>query len=175
MNDLQEPVKRPLGMTIFLVLSLINAVFQIFSSLFTYLFMPAMKELLETGQLEEQLEVFMPTIDEEMADAVMNNITTQLSVQPVYYLLLGLLFIGSLVGVLKMFKLQRLGFHIYSISQMLILIVQVAFLYSKQAHNPFFNEFLTTLMFILFYHLCFKRIEFMENANGSNNNTDQPQ
>ena len=162
MNNIEEPVKRPWGMTLFLVLSLINAIFQIFSSIFTYLFMPVMRELLENGQLEEQLQLFMPSMDEAMRQSVMDNLANQLAVQPGYYLLIGVLFIGSLVGVLKMFKLQRLGFHVYSLSQLLILIAEVAFIYSKQPENPFFNEFLTTVMFILFYHLCFKRIEYMQ-------------
>ena len=162
MNNIEEPVKRPWGMTLCLVLSLINAIFQIFSSIFTYLFMPVMRELLENGQLEEQLQLFMPSMDEAMRQSVMDNLANQLAVQPGYYLLIGVLFIGSLVGVLKMFKLQRLGFHVYSLSQLLILIAEVAFIYSKQPENPFFNEFLTTVMFILFYHLCFKRIEYMQ-------------
>ena len=162
MNDLQEPVKRPWAMTFLLVLSFLNAVSQILRSLFTYLFMPVMKEMLENGQLEEQIQLLMPTMDEATLDAVLDNLTIQLSVQPIYYLLIGLLFVGSLVGVIKMFKLQRIGFHIYSIAQLLILIVDVVFIYSKQAHNPFFNEFLMTLLFILFYHLSFKRIELMQ-------------
>jgi hypothetical protein len=159
MNDIQEPVRRPVGMTILLVLSLINALFQIFSSIFTYLFMPFMKEMMESGQLEEQLQLFMPNMEEAMRQTMLDNLATQIGVQPIYYLLIAVLFIGSLVGVLKMFKLQRIGFHIYSISQMLILITQVAYIYSKESQSPFFNEFLMTLMFILLYHLYFKRIE----------------
>lgn len=165
MNEIQEPARRPVGMTILLVLSLVNAIFQIFSSIFTYLFMPLMRELMDNGQLEEQLELFMPTIDDTARQAVLDNLATQLEVQPLYYLLIGVLFIGSLVGVLKMFKLQRLGFHIYSIAQFLILIVEVAFVYSKQAQNPFFNEFLMTIMFILLYHLYFKQMESKKNAS----------
>ena len=159
MNEIQEPVRRPVGMTILLVLSLINALFQIFSSIFTYLFMPFMKEMMESGQLEEQLQLFMPNMEEAMRQTMLDNLATQIGVQPIYYLLIAVLFIGSLVGVLKMFKLQRIGFHIYSISQMLILIAQVAYIYSKESQSPFFNEFLMTLMFILLYHLYFKRIE----------------
>ena len=58
-----------------------------------------------------------------------------------------------------------MGFHIYSISQLLILIAEVAFVYSKLPQNPFFNEFLSTVMFILIYYLFFKRIEFMRNQS----------
>ena len=74
-------------------------------------------------------------------------------------MLTALLYVGSLIGVIKMFKLQRTGFHVYSISQMLILIVSVICIYSKQGTDGFFNEFLMTVMFILIYHLYLKRIE----------------
>lgn len=155
-------------MTILLVLSLINAIYQLFSSLFTYLFAPMMREMLDSGQFEESLRLFMPNADDSMVETMMDNIATQLSVNPNYYLILFVLFLGSLIGVIKMFKLQRLGFHIYSISQFLILISGVVFIHSKQAQGSFFNEFLTTILFILIYHLYFKRIEFQKQQLNQN-------
>lgn len=166
---IEEPVKRPVGMTILLVLSLINAIYQLFSSLFTYLFGPMMREMLENGQFEDSFRMFMPNADEATFEAMMDNIATQLAVNPNYYLILFVLFLGSLIGVIKMFKLQRLGFHIYSISQFLILIARVAFIHSKQAQGSFFSEFVTTLLFILIYHLYFKRIEFQEQQLNQDN------
>lgn len=163
MNEIPNQVQRPVGMTILLVLSLINAIYQIVASIITFFFMPMMKVMMENGQFEELMENFMPTIDPAMLETLTTNLSVQLSVSPFYYLLLAALYVGSLVGVLKMFKLQRLGFHIYSISQLLILIAEVAFVYAKLPQSPFFNEFLTTLLFILIYHLFFKRIEFMQN------------
>ena len=162
---IEQPIKRPIGMTILLVLSLINAIYQMFSSLFTYLFGPMMKEMLAEGQFEDAFRTFMPNIDDATFEAMMDNVTTQLSVNPSYYLILFILFLGSLIGVIKMFKLQRLGFHIYSISQMLILIAGVAYIHSNQVQGGFFSEFITTLMFILIYHLYFKRIEFQQQLN----------
>lgn len=166
---IEQPVKRPVGMTILLVLSLINAIYQLFSSLFTYLFAPVMREMLENGQFEDSLRLFMPNADEAAFETVMNGITMQLELNPTYYLILFVLFLGSLIGVIKMFKLQRTGFHIYSISQLLILIAGVVFIYSKQAQSGFFSEFLTTLFFILIYHLYLKRIEFQERQLNQNN------
>ncbi|MBR4391886.1 MAG: hypothetical protein IKT08_07275 [Bacteroidales bacterium] len=166
MNDpTQTPIKRPVGMTILLVLSLLNALLQIFSSFFIYLFLPTLKELLEDGDLETMFQTTMPGVDTSMMETMMDNLTVQLSVNPVYFILICLLYVASLIGVLRMFKLQRIGFHIYSISQMLILVAEVVFLYSKQPQNPFFNEFLMTILLIFIYHLFFKRIEMTSAQN----------
>ena len=166
---IEQPIKRPLGMTILLALSLINAVYQMFSSLFIYLFAPIMREMLDNGQFEETFRLFMPNADEATLEVVMSGITAQLEANPLYYIILFVLFLGSLIGVIKMFKLQRLGFHIYSISQLLILIAGVAFIHANQAQGNFFSEFITTLLFILIYHLYFKRIEFQQQQSNNNN------
>lgn len=157
----QNPIKRPVGMTILLVLSLLNAIYQSLSSVILYIFSPTMKEMLDNGMMEESLRQFAPTMDSTMFEAVMENFSVQLAVNPVYYLIMFVLFIGSLTGVLLMFKLQRLGFHIYSISQLLMLIANVVYVVPNQVQNTFFNEFLITLMFILIYHMYLKRIELL--------------
>lgn len=165
MYEIEPQAKRPVGMTILLVLSLLNAIYQIISSIFIFFLMPVMKEMMENGQFEDLWESYFPSLDPSMVETLSTNLSTQLSVSPYYYLLLAVLYAGSLAGVLRMFKLQRIGFHIYSISQLLILIAEVAFIYSKLPQNPFFNEFLMTVLFILIYHLYFKRIEFMQNQS----------
>ncbi|MBO6026351.1 MAG: hypothetical protein J6P73_03815 [Bacteroidales bacterium] len=154
-----QPVKRPVGMTFLLVLSILNACLQIFSNLFMYITMPVMKTMTDNGELEDAFAPFFSMIDESMVENFNSTIEVWMNVPPYYFLITGLLFVGSLVGAVKMLRLQRLGFHIYSISQMLILIVAVAFVYSHMPQNPFFSVFLTTVMFILIYHLYFKRIE----------------
>lgn len=165
-----QPIKRPIGMTILLVLSLINACAQIFSNLLTYLLAPALKDMMESGQMDDVFNIYNSFMDESMVENLKTTMDLWLNINPTFFLLTGLLYIGSLFGVIRMFKLQRLGFHIYSISQMLILIVAVMFLYSHMPQNPFFSEFLTTALFILIYHLYFKRIEFQQSI--PNNNSD---
>ena len=170
----QQPIKRPIGMTILLVLSFINAVSQILSGFGMCITAPGMSLLLASGELEESMAPFLTLM--QMDEAAMNDfwkiLEFRLSINPIYYLFIALLYIGSLVGVIKMFKLQRLGFHIYSIAQMLILIVSVIFVYTKQGQNSFFNDFLMTIMFILIYHLYLKRIELQQeqtNQTGDSN------
>lgn len=160
MEDTQL-VKRPVGMTILLVLSLINAIFQIFSALGMWITAPVMNQMMADGTLEESMAPFlsMMQMDNDELEAFWQIIESRLSINSTYYLFTALLYLGSLVGVVKMFKLQRTGFHCYSISQMLLLIVSVIYVYSKQGGAGFFNEFLMTVIFILIYHLYFKRIE----------------
>ena len=157
----ENPVKRPVGMTILLVLSLINAIIQIFSALGMFVTTPVMSQMMADGSLEEAMEPFlsMMKMSENELESFWLLLQARLSINPIYYLFTALLYVGSLIGVVKMFKLQRTGFHIYSISQMLILIVTVIYIYSKQGSAGFFNEFLMTVMFILLYHLYLKRIE----------------
>ena len=158
---MDNQVKRPVGMTILLVLSLINAILQIFSSLGMWLTTPVMSQMLADGTLEESMAPFLTLMrmDDASTQAFWEVLENRLTINPIYYLLTALLYIGSLIGVIKMFKLQRAGFHFYSISQMLLLIVSVVYVYSTQGSAGFFNEFLMTVMFILIYHLYLKRIE----------------
>ena len=158
---MEETVKRPVGMTILLVLSLINAILQIFSSLGMWVTTPVMSEMLANGELEESMAPFLALMqmDDAATQAFWEVLENRLTINPIYYLFTALLYVGSLIGVIKMFKLQRTGFHFYSISQMLLLIVSVIYVYSTQGSAGFFNEFLMTVMFILIYHLYLKRIE----------------
>lgn len=170
--DTLQPIKRPTGMTILLVLSFINACFQIFSSMIMYVGTPMMQEMLASGQMEEVIQQFSAFMDENMMEAYMNEMSFRASLNPNYYLFNFILYVGSLAGVLKMFKLHRIGFHTYSISQILLLIVGVVFIYSNHARAGFFSEFLMTLMFILLYHLYFKKIEMDPSRPKNNQNLD---
>ena len=53
--DDNQPKKRPTGMTILLVLSFINACWNILSSLVMRIMTPMMAEMVQNGQIEEML------------------------------------------------------------------------------------------------------------------------
>ncbi|MBO4328880.1 MAG: hypothetical protein J5831_05640 [Bacteroidales bacterium] len=167
-----NPVRRPAGMTFLLVLSLLNSIYQTLSNLVLFFTGPVMRPMLESGQIEDQIRTFFPTMDDTMMENLMDGMAAQLDVNPVYYLIMSVLYIGSLIGVLKLFKLQRLGFHIYSIAQLLMLIAAVVFVVPHQPQNTFFNEFLFTLMFILIYHLYLKRVELQAKQAGPTDGQD---
>ncbi len=96
---------------------------------------------------EEQMQMLTDGMD----------IMTQIS--PRYWLFMMVLFIGSLSGVIRMFKGNKRSFHVYAISQILMLINSSMYLYPKLPQSPFVSDLSLTLIFIMLYRLYFKRME----------------
>ena len=161
--------KRPTGMTILLVLSFINACWNILRSIVMYLTTPVMTKMLEDGQFDEMMQQFS-SFGEDFTKAMNDSIHILTQINTNYYLILLVLFIASLVGVIKMFKSDKRGFHIYSIAQILMLIDASVFVYPLQKPSPFTTDLLLTAIFILLYYLYFKRMEMIQNTE----NQEQP-
>ena len=161
-NDMEPTTqKRPIGMTILLVLSFLNACWNILSSMVSYFFIPRLSTMLENGQFEEMIAPFSG-MNEEMAKMMTDGATLLSQINPNYYLILMVLFIASMVGVIKMFKGDKRGLHIYAIAQICMLINASVFLYPLQKPSPFVSDLLLTAIFILLYRLYFKRMEMPE-------------
>jgi len=155
----EQPKKRPTGMTILLVLSFINACWNILSSLVMRIMTPKMAEMVQNGQIEELMAPYSALMSEEQQQLAMDGMKMMAQIEPKYWLFLLILFIASLVGVIRMFKGDKRGLHIYAISQILMLINASMYLYPKQPQSGFVSELLLTLIFILLYYLYFKRME----------------
>jgi len=167
----EQVQKRPTGMTILLVLSFINACWNILTSLVMYVMTPKMAEMVQTGQIEEMMAPYSALISEEQQQLAMDGMKMMAQIEPKYWLFLLILFIGSLVGVIRMFKGDKRGLHIYAISQILMLINSSVYFYPKQAQSGFVSELLLTMIFILLYYLYFKR---MEMSNDTPQSPDLP-
>ena len=167
----EQVQKRPTGMTILLVLSLINACWNILTSLVMYVMTPKMAEMVQTGQIEEMMAPYSALISEEQQQLAMDGMKMMAQIEPKYWLFLLILFIGSLVGVIRMFKGDKRGLHIYAISQILILIDSSVYFYPRQPQSTFISELLLTLIFILLYYLYFKR---MDMSNDTPQSPDLP-
>ena len=148
-------------MTILLVLSFLNACWNILSSFVSYFFIPKLGAMLENGQFEEMMAPFSG-VNEEMTKMMMDGATMLSQINPNYSLILLVLFIASMVGVIKMFKGDKRGLHIYAIAQILMLINASAFVYPLQKPSPFTSDLLLTVIFILIYYLYFKRMEMAD-------------
>ena len=159
----EQVQKRPKGMIFLLVLSFINACWNILTSLVMYVTTPKMVEMVQNGQIEELMAPYSALIGEEQQQLAMDGIKMMAQIDPKYWLFLLFLFIGSLVGVVRMFKGDKRGLHIYAISQILMLINSSVYFYPKQAQSGFVSELLLTLIFILRYYLYFKRMEMQDN------------
>jgi len=155
--------KRPTGMTILLVLSSINACWNILRAIIMYFTTPIMSKMLDDGQLDEMMQPFS-AMGEDFTKAMTDSMNILTQINPNYYLILIVLFIASLVGVIKMFKDDKRGFHIYSIAQICMLIAHSVFVYPLQKPSPFVSDLLLTIIFILLYYLYFKRMEMQQNA-----------
>jgi hypothetical protein len=153
-----EQQKRPTGMTILLVLSFLNACWNILSSLVSYFFIPKLSTMLENGKFEEMMAPFS-RMNEEMTKMMTDGATTLSQINPNYYLILLALFVASMVGVIKMFKGDKKGLHIYAIAQICMLIAHSVFVYPLQNPSPFVSDLLLTVIFILLYYMYFKRLE----------------
>ena len=159
---MNENNKRPKGMTFLLVLSFINACWNILRSIVLYFTTPQMSKMLDSGAFEEMMEPFSG-FGAEFTNAMTDSVTMMSQINPNYYLILLALFIGSLIGVIKMFKVNKRGLHIYAISQILMLINASVFVYPLQRPSPFVYDLLITVMFIFAYYLYFKRMEMTQN------------
>ena len=166
-NTDQLTNNRPKGMTFFLILSLINAIWKILSSVVSYFIIPGLAKMMESGELEDSYQhIFtMMKWGEDEIDTFMSSLQTAFSINVNYYLIIALLFIGSLVGVIMMFKLDKRGLHVYSIAQICVLIAASVYFYPKQVYSPFITDLLFTLAFIFMYYTFFKRIELVQKIN----------
>jgi hypothetical protein len=153
--------KRPTSMTILLVLSFINACWNILRSFVMYFTTPIMSKMLDDGQFEEMMKPFS-SFGEDFTNAMTDSMNLLTQINPNYYLILLALFIASLIGVIKMFKNDKRGFHIYAIAQICMLIAHSVFVYPLKKPSPFISDLLLTAIFILLYYLYFKRMEMTQ-------------
>ena len=153
--------KHPTSMTILLVLSFINACWNILRSFVMYFTTPIMSKMLDDGQFEEMMKPFS-SFGEDFTNAMTDSMNLLTQINPNYYLILLALFIASLIGVIKMFKNDKRGFHIYAIAQICMLIAHSVFVYPLQKPSPFISDLLLTAIFVLLYYLYFKRMEMTQ-------------
>ena len=154
-------------MTILLVLSSINACWNILRSIVMYFTTPIMSKMIDDGQFEAMMQSFS-AMGEDFTKSMTDSMNILTQIKPNYYLILIVLFIASLVGVIKMFKNDKRGFHIYSIAQICMLIDHSVFLYPLQKPSQFVSDLLLTIIFILLYYLYFKRMEMTQNSQNLN-------
>lgn len=134
----QENIKRPDLLTVLCILTFIGSGLASISNIFFYL---NHDFLLET--LDKDVDAFF---GQELV----------LELPKSLFILSGIFYFSSLVGAILMWKLRKVGFHTYAISQIILLIVTTAYL--KSDNFPIFG-ILITILFIILYH---KNIKFMQ-------------
>lgn len=150
-NIEQEPAKRPEMLSVLCVLSFINAVWSALSNFISFAFYDTFQSLFAQMAAGEGIYEDMA---EQMGDSweIMTQASEMaFSIGRGYYFLEMLLYVASFVGVLMMWKLQKKGFHIYAIAQILMLIVITVF--TKITFGPV----LWTALFIAMYYPHYKK------------------
>jgi len=88
----------------------------------------------------------------------------QMATTPVWQFYIAAFFCAtSLLGAIYMLKMKKIGFHIYAISQLLILAVS-QFLLGGRLKPGYFDLFIT-LLFIGLYAIYYKKFTSMEEEN----------
>ena len=133
--DKQPPIKRPDLLTILCVLTFIGSGLALFSNLFIYL---AYDEMLV---MIEEYEIDIPGFDMMMSGGKR------------FFIAGFILYSFSLFGALQMWKLKKLGFHLYTGAQIFILLLPVVMIPTYQ-----FSIFslLITAIFVIGYGVNLK-------------------
>jgi len=140
-NTLSQPTetkpKRPNLLTILCILTFIGSGMNLFSSLviagFYDIFVEIAKEFSEKFNL--------PGID------------MLLETKPLFFLVTGLFYAGSLVGAALMMQLKKTGFHIYTIFQILLVLAPMYFMHLSHPGTP---DLLFSGLFVLLYGMNLK-------------------
>ncbi len=125
-----EPQKRPDILTVLCVLTFIGSGLSFFSYFMFSLSYDSILSVLSESEID------LPGID-----MILNT--------PISFYYSGTLLFGvSLYGAIKMWNLKKVGFHLYTASQILLIILQT--IYLKQYGFPYLSVFITAV-FILLY------------------------
>jgi len=127
--------KRPQMLTVFLILSLLYGGLSAFSNLVVY---GAIDFIRQTFESKEKITMMGMDIDLSMF----------LNTDKNFFLFQGILYVLSFTGALMMWKFRKIGFHLYTLAQISLLIVASLFLTGMPF--PLFDV-LMTAMFVYVY------------------------
>lgn len=125
-----KPEQRPDLLTVLCILTFIGSGMGAFSNLIVGLSYDLIRDMAESGEMN------FPGID------------IYLSLPRSFFLASFVLMFGSLFGALQMWKLRKFGFHVYTVAQILLLLLPTIFMPGMD--YPFLNFFITAA-FVLLY------------------------
>jgi hypothetical protein len=133
-----EPVsKRPTLLTVLCILTFIGSGMNLFSSLFIAGFYDQFVEVMQVFAEKWKL----PGIEEFM------------EARPAFFLASAICYAGSLAGAFMMMRLRKTGFHIYTVSQILLVLAPMYFLHQS---GPGIADILFGSLFVTLYALNLK-------------------
>jgi len=137
-SDVEKVKKRPVSLTVLCVLTFIGSGFSALSNLSWALLYDTFLEIVLSND---------SAIMQQMAESIM-------ATNKMMFFVDFLLYVGSLAGAILMLNLKKTGFHIYTVSNVL-LALSPAFFVEGQGIN-FLGLGLITIPFIVLYALHLK-------------------
>jgi len=140
MTELQEEEKkntRPELLKILCILTFVGSGLALFSDIFMFFTIDIIKEYFNNGLLD----FLSKDMDAEVLEIIFN-------VNPIYFIFQSILFALTIYGTYLMWNLKKIGFHLYTIGQIILLILPQVFIPSLPF--PTFN-LLISLIFIFLY------------------------
>ena len=157
MNDPQFQARRR-NLRIILVLSIIGSGFSCLSYLVTGISMPMFKTRLDSWRM---------VLPAEMDVMVEQWMQTPRS----FFLVSALLYALSLTGVILMWNLRKSGFHLYTLAQLLILLITVLFLGKEMLG---LGNVMFTLLFVVYYYAALRNLGVFQSDRTTSESDDAP-
>ena len=155
LEEQEGPAKRPEMLTVLCILSFINAVYNGISNFISFVFYDFFQNMyvqMRNGEgMFEKMAEQMGDNWEMMAKAS----SLAFSIGRGYYFFEMLLYVASFIGVLMMWRLQKKGFHVYTIAQCLMIIVTSFSVAGKVGGFPYGSIFWTAA-FVFMYASHYK-------------------
>ena len=156
-NIEQEEPKRPEMLTVICVLSFINAVYNGISNFVSFAFYDTFQKVFAQMRNGEGMFADMAEQLGDNWEMFAQASSLAFSVGRGYYFLETLLYVASFIGVLMMWRLQKKGFHVYTIAQFLMIIMTSIFVTNKIGGFPF-GPIFWTAAFVFMYASHYKNV-----------------
>ena len=157
-NIEQEEPKRPEMLTVICVLSFINAVYNGISNFVSFAFYDTFQKVFAQMRNGEGMFADMAEQLGDNWEMFAQASSLAFSVGRGYYFLETLLYVASFIGVLMMmWRLQKKGFHVYTIAQCLMIIMTSIFVTNKIGGFPF-GPIFWTAAFVFMYASHYKNV-----------------
>lgn len=154
----EEEPKRPEMLTVLCVLSFINAVWNGISNFFYFVFYDMYQSLSAQMVAGEGIYEDIAELMGDNWEVLANASSMTALIGRGYYFIEMVLYIASFVGVLMMWKLQKRGFHVYTIAQILMLIATSIFVTAKIGGGFPLGPIFWTALFVFMYYSHYKNV-----------------
>jgi hypothetical protein len=137
--DTESKEKRPSLLTVLCILTFIGSGMNVFSNLVVFLFYDASMKL--TEEIVKSFKI--------------SGMEPFLNAKPVYFAVTALINALALAGAIRMWQLRKLGFHIYTVAQILVIIAPMYFF---QLPGPDLASIILSGIFVLLYSSHLKKM-----------------